>query len=68
MKTLSSFISEQKESSDKVFVVYFGDKTMYNFYYNKDEADKEAEALNKETEENKAFVKEEPRSNIEKNA
>lgn len=65
MKSLQEFITEA-ESSNDVFVVYFGDGTMQNFYYTEDEAKAEVESLNKETPSNKATYKKEPRKNIEK--
>ena len=65
MKDLKEFILEA-ESSDDVYVVYFGDGTMQNFYYSEDEAQKEVDSLNKEVPDNKATYKKEPRKNIEK--
>ena len=65
MKDLKEFIMEA-ESSNDVFVVYFGDGTMQNFYYTEDEAKAEVESLNKEVPSNKATYKKEPRKNIEK--
>ena len=65
MKSLQEFITEA-ESSDDVFVVYFGDGTMQNFYYTEDEAKAEVESLNKEVPDNKATYKKEPRKNVEK--
>ncbi len=65
MKDLKEFIMEA-ESSNDVFVVYFGDGTMQNFYYTEDEAKAEVESLNKEVPDNKATYKKEPRKNIEK--
>jgi len=65
MKSLQEFITEA-ESSDDVYVVYFGDKTMQNFYYKEDEAKAEVDKLNKEVASNNAFYKKEPRKNIEK--
>ncbi len=65
MKDLKNFIMEA-ESSNDVYVVYFGDGTMQNFYYTEDDAKKEVESLNKEVPDNKAYFKKEPRKNIEK--
>jgi hypothetical protein len=65
MKDLKEFILEA-ESSDDVYVVYFGDGTMQNFYYTEDEAQAEVDSLNKEVPDNKATYKKEPRKNIEK--
>lgn len=66
MKDLKEFILEA-ESTNDVYVVYFGDGTMQNFYYTEDEAKKEVESLNKEVPDNKATYKKEPRKNIENN-
>lgn len=65
MKDLKNFIMEA-ESSNDVYVVYFGDGTMQNFYYTEDDAKQEVESLNKEVPDNKAYFKKEPRKNIEK--
>ena len=65
MKDLKDFILEA-ESSDDVYVVYFGDGTMQNFYYTEDEAKAEVESLNKEVSSNNATYKKQPRKNIEK--
>lgn len=65
MKDLKDFILEV-ERSDDVYVVYFGDKTMYNFYYTEEEAQKETDSLNNEVSDNHAFYKKEPKKNIEK--
>jgi len=65
MKSLQEFITEA-ESSNDVYVVYFGDGTMQNFYYTEDDAKQEVESLNKEVPDNKAYFKKEPRKNIEK--
>ena len=65
MKDLKEFVMEA-ESSNDVFVVYFGDGTMQNFYYTENEAKAEVESLNKEVPDNKATYKKEPRKNIEK--
>ena len=63
MKSLQQFITEAESD---VFVVYFGDKTMQNFYYKEEEAQAEVDKLNKEVASNNAFYKKEPRKNIEK--
>jgi len=65
MKDLKEFILEADSSND-VYVVYFGDGTMQNFYYTEDEAKAEVDSLNKEVPDNKATYKKEPRKNIEK--
>ena len=56
MKSLQEFITEA-ESSNDVYVVYFGDGTMQNFYYTEDDAKQEVESLNKEVPDNKAYFK-----------
>lgn len=65
MKSLQEFILE-KENEDQVFVVYMGDGTMTNYFDSEDDAKTEVEKLNKESEDNKATYKKEPKSNIEK--
>ena len=65
MKNLKEFILEA-ESSDDVYVVYFGDGIMQNFYYTEEDAKAEVNSLNKEASSNKAYFKREPRKNIEK--
>lgn len=64
MKKLSEFIKESNE--DVVYVIYLEDGTMYNYYNDKNEAQKEADSLNAESKCNKAKVKEESRKNFEK--
>jgi len=63
MKSLQEFVLEAESD---VYVVYFGDGTMQNFYYTEDEAKAEVESLNKEVPSNNATYKKEPRKNIEK--
>ena len=65
MKDLKEFILEA-ESPDDVYVVYFGDGIMQNFYYTEEDAKAEVNSLNKEASSNKAYFKREPRKNIEK--
>ena len=70
MKTLTEFLQESVQvqetaSDDNVYVVYFEDGTMDNYFESKDEADARAKELNNEVESNKCTVKEEPRSNFE---
>ena len=65
MKDLKEFIIEA-ESSNDIYVVYFGDGIMQNFYYTEEDAKKEVDSLNKEVPDNKAYFKKEPRKNIEK--
>lgn len=64
MKTLKEFINEAE--SEDVYVVYFGDKTMENFYYTEEDAKKAVDDLNKEVSSNNAFYKKEPKKNVEK--
>lgn len=79
MKHLKDYITEQateqatevtpnanEGAGEEVFVVYFGDGTMYNYYTEQKEAEAQRDALNKEVPENKAEVKKEPMSNIRK--
>lgn len=77
MKHLKDYVIESEEkdvqttiveesSDDQVFVVYFGDGTMYNYYTDIKEAEAQRDALNKEVPDNKAEVKKEPMSNIKK--
>lgn len=67
MKSLQDFVLEkEQEKRDEVFVVYMGDGTMTNYFDSEDDAKAEVEKLNKESEDNKATYKKEPKSNIEK--
>lgn len=52
--------------ADQVYVLYFADGTMYNFYPDKDEAEKEKKTLEKESKDNKLTIKTEPLSNFVK--
>ena len=64
MKNLVEFL---KESNDEdVYVVYMCDDTMVNFFYTEKEAETEKNKLNKEAPGNEAYVKKEPKKNIEK--
>ena len=65
MKSIISYIKESEEKNN-VFVVYFNDGTMYNYYTNKEEANKVKDQLNQEMPDNKCTIKEEPLSNFEK--
>lgn len=65
MKSLQEFVLE-KENENQVFVVYMSDGTMTNYFDSEDDAKAEVEKLNKESEDNKATYKKEPKSNIEK--
>jgi hypothetical protein len=51
---------------DEVYVLYFDDGTMFNFYPDKGEAEKEKERLEKESKDNKLTIKTEPLSNFVK--
>lgn len=64
MKNLVDFLNENKE--DNVYVVYMGDDTMVNFFYTEKEAEIEKNKLNQEAPDNEAYVKKEPKKNIEK--
>ena len=64
MKSLRQFIMEAEAES--VYVVYFGDGTMENFYYDEKDAKEVADKLNKEMPSNKCTVKKEPKDKIEK--
>ena len=63
-KNMNNHIDENSEN--QVYVVYFGDGTMYNYYIEEKEANEQRDALNKEVPDNKAIVKKEPMSNIKK--
>ena len=66
MKTLSTYINENKvESDDNVYVVYYDDGTMYDYYMNNEEANKVASDLTKENPDFPASVKKEPKTNFE---
>ena len=52
--------------AESVYVVYFGDGTMENFYYDEKDAKEVADKLNKEMPSNKCTVKKEPKDKIEK--
>lgn len=51
---------------EKVYVVYFNesDPQMYDYFFNKDEANDAVEKLKKESKDNKPIIKEEPLSNF----
>ena len=68
MKKLSQMnINSVVESTgNDVYVVYLADKTMYNYYKDKDEAQQIVDQLNKESKINGAFIKTEPITNYEK--
>ena len=64
MKSLRQFVMEVE--AEHVYVVYFEDGTMENFYYDEKDAKEAADRLNKEMPSNKCTVKKEPKSKIEK--
>jgi len=66
MKSLEEFVIESEKQNEDVFVVYFGDGVMENFYYTEDEAKAKVEELNKENSDAKASYKKESKSKIEK--
>lgn len=66
MKSLQEFIIESENKSEDVYVVYFGDGIMENFYLTEEEAKNKVEELNKENSDAKASYKKEPKSKIEK--
>ena len=77
MKHLKDYITEQEiaietdtvqegNNGDEVYVVYFGDGTMYNYFTDEKDAQDAVESLNKEVPSNKATIKKEPISNIRK--
>lgn len=63
MKSLKQFITETE--GEDIYVVYFDDNTMYNYYPTEEEANKVKDELNKETKVNKCQVKKEKRSSVE---
>lgn len=63
MRNIVDFLNESKE--DYVYAVYMGDDTMVNFFYTEKEAETEKNKLNKEAPGNEAYVKKEPKKNIE---
>lgn len=66
MKSLQEFIIESENKSEDVYVVYFGDGIMENFYLTEEEAKNKVEELNKENSDANASYKKEPKSKIEK--
>ena len=66
MKTLLEYIQESNSTSDQVYTVYFGDHTMYQIYNDKDEAEKVKDDLNKESADNKCYVKPESKKEYTK--
>lgn len=67
MKSLSDFIAEVEANvpDPDVYVVYFNDGTMYNYFESEDEAEKTKDSLNKECPANKCEIKKEKKSNFE---
>ena len=51
---------------NQVYVLYFDDGTMYNFYPEKEEAETDKKKLEKESKDNKLTIKTEPLSNFVK--
>ena len=51
---------------NQVYVLYFDDGTMYNFYPEKEEAEADKKKLEKESKDNKLTIKTEPLSNFVK--
>ena len=65
MKNLTEFISEAQNASNDIYTVYFGDGTMYNYFYTEKEANEVKDKLNKEASSNKCVVKKENRTTVE---
>lgn len=57
----------ESNQETNVYVVYLDDGTMYNYYYDEDEANDVKEKLDKESPINKPTIKQEPISNFIKN-
>ena len=67
MRNFNEFVKEnKKEQDDVVYIVQFGDGTMFNFFYTKEEADIICKQLNAEVESNNAKVVKTPLSEIVK--
>ena len=66
MRSITEYIKENNNENNNVFVVYFHDGTMYNYYTDSDEANKVKDQLNQEASDNKCVVKEEPLYNFVK--
>ena len=67
MESLTNYLKQIYEADEeKVYVVYFADGIMDNYYATKTEAEQRKSELNKEAPSNKCTVKEEPRTNFEK--
>lgn len=65
MKNFNEFIAETKKEQDNmVYVVQFGDGTMFNFFYTEEEANIICKQLNAEVESNNAKVIKTPLSEI----
>lgn len=67
MKTLNEYntlLEAQDKNDNDVYVVYFNDGTMFNFFYEPEQADIMVKKLNEEVPSNKAYVKQEKLSKI----
>lgn len=52
------------EKQETVFVVYYEDGTMFNYFYDKEEAEAAQKDLKQQSPANKPFIKEEPLKNF----
>lgn len=72
MKTLNEYNTlleaQDKKDDNDVYVVYFNDGTMFNFFYEPEQADIMVKKLNEEVPSNKAYAKQEKLSKIIKEA
>ena len=67
MKTLNEYntlLEAQDKNDNDVYVVYFNDGTMFNFFYEPEQADIMVKKLNEEVPSNKAYTKREKLSKI----
>lgn len=67
MKTLNEYntlLEAQDNNDNDVYVVYFNDGTMFNFFYEPEQADIMVKKLNEEVPSNKAYTKQEKLSKI----
>lgn len=62
MKNLTEFMLLEAEDNSEVYVVYFEDGTMYNYFENSEDANNCKELLNKECPANNCIVKKEKRT------
>jgi hypothetical protein len=63
MKKLEEFVNEEK-SSEYVYVLYYDDNTMYNYYLSEEDANKVKSEQEEKFPAFKLTVKKEPISNI----